>query len=250
MPTSARADVAPSRMKFWSAGPRKVDRLRVEVPEVVDLPATHRRRRIPALSAPIVAALERDSLALGVDASTVVLFKPRRLARRRRIRTFTDPCIATGIGLHLLHGRLGGQPIALVRVGAGEPTLTTCVARTAAARSFERPLGGVEARVAHAQALTVVILRRRQNVRVAWAFCAQIGARFRPRRRVAVDARVEAGNVFGVALAGASRTWQGTISHELGRDMMIDRVRITISFARNASQRVAWLLFGSSRATS
>ena len=38
--------------------------------------------------------------------------------------------------------------------------------------------------------------------------------------------------------------WQGTISHELGRDMMIIRVRITISFARNASQRVAWLLFG------
>ena len=45
-------------------------------------------------------------------------------------------------------------------------------------------------------------------------------------------------------LASKCSLWQGTISHELGRDMMIIRVRITISFARNASQRVAWLLFG------
>ena len=58
---------------------------------------------VPALSAPIVDVLEDDGCAVGVDAAAIVVrFEPRRLARRRRIRTFTDSCIATGIGLHLL----------------------------------------------------------------------------------------------------------------------------------------------------
>ena len=69
------------------------------------------------------------------------------------------------------------------------PVLYIYTHRTAATRSFQRPLSGIETRVAHTQALTVVRVRSRQDVRIAWAARTHASTRLRPRRLAACELR-------------------------------------------------------------